>query len=113
MVTKILERGLRPTRNRGAVKPDLLTRLGREPSHALSEHVPMARILLAFVMVASMTLLSLAAPAPKAPPPKADDKMVPGPWYSAKVGDVLLKRDSLNQSSTWKITKVDDTTVTI
>ena len=39
--------------------------------------------------------------------------MVPGPYYSAKVGDVLVKRDSLNQTSTWKITKVDDTTITI
>lgn len=48
---------------------------------------------------------------PKAEP--AVDKLVPGPWFRAKVGDTLVYRDSFNQKSTLRVTAVDDAKVTL
>ena len=50
----------------------------------------------------------------KRPEPKpAAGKMVPGPWFNAKVGDTMVHRDSLGTVSTRTVVKVDETIVTV
>ena len=45
----------------------------------------------------------------KPPEPKpADAKKVPGPWFVAKVGDTMVRRDSLGSVSTQTVIKVDE-----
>jgi hypothetical protein len=40
-------------------------------------------------------------------------KMVPGPWFAAKVGDTTVHRDSLGQQNIRKVIKADEKEVTV